>query len=236
MKPSQRVPLAEELAEIVQRSREMYAERVTASPTAQPWWTAVIVTASSARQAERYEFEIHRRRELGKIPADVQYMVIPDWNDHRIGSGGATIQALGALARKTLFRGQTEIVGLHLEGWWSRQRVLLIHSGGDSRRLPQYSLAGKLFTALPVRTPWGDVSTLFDEMLLLSTAWAAKLSSGLLVTSGDALLTFDSALLDWTKPGVCGVGMLQPAEVGTQHGVYIADDDGTSIRSSKKLR
>ena len=133
MKPAHRVPIGEELTDIVLRSREMYAERVTASPHAAPWWTAVIVTASSARQAERYEFEIHRRRELGKIPSDVEYMVVPDWNDHRIGSGGATIQALSALVRKILFRRQTEIIGLHLEGWWSRQRVLMIHSGGDGK-------------------------------------------------------------------------------------------------------
>ena len=35
----------------------------------------------------------------------------------------------------------------------------MVHSGCDSRRLPQYSLAGKLFTALPVKTPWGYIST-----------------------------------------------------------------------------
>ena len=219
-------PLNEELSEIIQRSREMYAERVTGASDAPLWWNAVIITASSARQAERYEWEIQRRKELGKIPNDVEYMVIPDWRDERIGSGGATIQALGALMKRTLFRLRSEVSGIHLEGWWNNQRVLMVHSGGDSRRLPQYSLAGKLFTALPVKTPWGDVSTVFDELLLLSTAWAAKLGTGLLVASGDVLLTFDPNQLTWGRNGVSGVGILQPAEIGTQHGVYISDDDG----------
>ena len=221
-----RPPFDDDLADIVQRSRESYAGRVTGAAGAAPWWDAVIITASSERQAERYQWEIQRRKELGKIPSDVEYMVIPDWRDVRIGSGGATIQALNALMRRTLFRQQPQVTGIHLEGWWNNQRVLMIHSGGDSRRLPQYSLAGKLFTALPVKTPWGDISTVFDELLLLSTSWSEKLPAGLLVASGDVLLTFDSNLLDWSRGGVSGVGILQPAETGAQHGVYIADENG----------
>ena len=102
----------------------------------------------------------------------------------------------------------------------------MIHSGGDSRRLPQYSLSGKLFSAVPVKTPWGDASTVFDETLALSTGWVERLPSGLVVGSGDVILTFDADSVDWTRPGVCGVAMLQPAEMGTRHGVYVADEQG----------
>ena len=31
---------------------------------------------------------------------------------------------------------------------------------------------------------------------------------------------------NWIRPGVCGVAMLQPAESGTRHGVYVTDDQG----------
>ena len=79
---------------------------------------------------------------------------------------------------------------------------------------------------MPVKTPWGDASTVFDETLALSTAWVERLPSGLVVGSGDVILTFDADSVDWTRPGVCGVAMLQPAEMGTRHGVYVTDEQG----------
>lgn len=205
------------LAEVAQRARRMYAERVAGTQSAMSWWSAVIITASSQHQAERYQWEIHRRQEQGKLPAGATYLVVADIDDQRIGSGGATLNALHSLVATC---------PVDLAAWWMTQRVLIIHSGGEARRLPQYSLSGKLFSALPVKTAWGEVSTVFDEMLALSTAWVERLQSGLVVASGDVILTFDAAALDWDRPGVSSVAMRQPAEVGTQHGVYTADEQG----------
>ncbi|MGD0580062.1 MAG: bifunctional fucokinase/fucose-1-phosphate guanylyltransferase, partial [Bryobacteraceae bacterium] len=188
------------------------------------WWTAVILTASSRRQADRYEWELRRRQEAGKMPAGVRYLVVPDLADRRIGSGAATLNALRELAKQLLFQTGTPRTGIQLTDWWSGQRVLMIHSGGDSRRLPQYSPSGKLFSAVPVMTPWGEPSTVFDETLALSTAWAEHFPSGLLIGSGDVILTFDAASVDWARPGVTGVAMLQPAETGARHGVYVTDE------------
>jgi fucokinase len=213
-----------DLAAVIQKARRCYAERVAGMPSAPSWWTAVIITASSKHQAERYEWEVHRRKERGSIPAAARYLVVPDLQDQRIGSGGATINALHALAGDSFRKTPAPIATL--AEWWKGQRVLMIHSGGDSRRLPQCSLSGKLFSALPVKTPWGEASSVFDEMLALSTAWVEKLPAGLLVGSGDVILAFDASGLDWERPGVHGVAIRQPAEVGTRHGVYIADDLG----------
>lgn len=210
-----------ELVSVAQEARRQYVARIT-SQRQTPWWTAVVVTASSKRQAERYENELQRRQESGQLPADASYLVVPDLEDVRIGSGGATLNVLNALARSSL----SSSGAASLEEWWNGQRVLLIHSGGDSRRLPEYSLSGKLFSALPVRTPWGDVSTVFDETLVLSTAWVERLEAGLVVGSGDVVLTFSARQLDWTRPGVCGVAMREPASVGSQHGVYVLGDEG----------
>ncbi len=203
------------LAAVANRARSLYAACVAGTAAAPRWWTAVLITASSRRQAESYQAEVERRRAMGRIPSGVRYLVIPDFEDRRIGSGGATLHALRSLDP-----------GGSLEDWWAHERVLMIHSGGDSRRLPQYSLSGKLFSALPVKTPWGEPSTVFDEMLALSTAWVERLPSGLVVSSGDVILTFDAAALDWSRPGVSGVAILQPVETGTRHGVYIKDEQG----------
>jgi fucokinase len=193
-------------------ARRAYAERISGRASHIPWWDAVVLTASSERQAKRYMDEIERRQQQDKIP-EALFLAVPDVGNRRIGSGGATLNALRVLSPK-------------LGRPWHTARVLMIHSGGDSRRLPQYSLSGKLFGALPVKTPWGDVSTVFDEFLALSCAWAERLANGLVVASGDVVLTFDSEGLDWSRPGVTGVGLRQSIEVGSQHGVYVADQAG----------
>ncbi len=213
------------LPAISARSRRLYAARIANTASAPAWWTSVIVTASSKRQADRYEWEIQRRAEAGKIPAGVTYQVVPDFADQRIGSGGATLNALGSWSAQALFKSDSRVLG-DLTEWWRAQRVLMLHAGGDSRRLPQYSLSGKLFSAVPVTTPWGEASTVFDEMMALSTAWVERLASGLVVGSGDVILTFDAAEVDWNRPGVSGVAMLQPAVNGTQHGVYVTNEQG----------
>jgi fucokinase len=218
--------MQDQLRAMVQRTRRLYAARVAGMHAAPSWWTAVIITASSERQAERYESELHRRVDGGRIPAGTKYLVVPDLAGERIGSGGATLNALRTLAAELLSGAGNPASAFDLAQWWSGQRVLLIHSGGDSRRLPQYSLSGKLFSALPLATPWGEASTVFDEFLALSTGWAGRLESGLVVGSGDVILTFDPESLSWDRPGVSGVAMLQPSETGTRHGVYVTDEQG----------
>jgi len=220
----------ESMAAVAERARQLYAASVAGIASAPAWWTAVAVTASSEQQAERYRAEIRRRHEGGKIPEKARYLVVPDLRGQRIGSGGATLHALRELAIAALLQaGKRATVAAPAGGlaaWWAGQRVLLIHCGGDSRRLPQYSLSGKLFSAVPGGTPWSEASTVFDEMLALSSAWAERSPAGLVVGSGDVILTFDAAAVDWNRPGVTGVGLLQPAETGTGHGVYVTDEQG----------
>jgi hypothetical protein len=143
----------------------------------QPAWDAVVLTASSGRQAELYRNEILRRQMSGGLSGGTEFLVVPDPGDRRVGSGGATINALGALAKD-------------LE-WWRSHRVLLVHSRGDSRRLPQYSPSGKLFGVLPCRTRAGETTTVFDETMELSAAWAERIPNGLLVASGDVVSASD---------------------------------------------
>jgi fucokinase len=214
------------LTAVADNARQHYAACVAGLPAAPVWWTAVVLTASSTRQADRYRSELNRRRAAGKLPANVHYLVVPDIAGRRIGSGGATLNALRELCTILLPDNGNAIPDAGLEQWWKRQRVLLLHCGGDSRRLPQYSLSGKLFSALPAETPWGEPSTVFDETMALSTGWVEHLPSGLVAGSGDVILTFDAATLAWDQPGVNGVGMLQPVEASTRHGVYVTDEQG----------
>ncbi len=210
-----------DLTAIATRARRRYAELLASTSGDIPWWTAVVLTASSQRQADLYSAEVERRRVRGALPESALVLSVADPDDQRVGSGGATFSALQALARASLVPDAPESI----ERWWESQRVLVIHSGGDSRRLPQYSLSGKLFAALPMETPWGEASTVFDEFMALSTLWVARLASGLVLASGDVVLTLEAGGLGWDRPGVSGVAIRQPPEVGSRHGVYVTDPE-----------
>lgn len=173
-------------------------------------WDAIIITASSERQAALYRDEFERRRVAGLLPEETQILVVPDPGDRRVGSGSATINALGVLGKN--------------RDWWEWHRALLIHSGGDSRRLPQYSPVGKLFGVLPSKTSPRATTTVFDEIMTQSSSWAERIPNGLLVASGDVVLKFDARQVTWDRPGVTGVAMKLDVETGSHHGVYVVGE------------
>ncbi len=210
------------LSDITTRAHSAYTDAVSG---ARPWWSAILITASSDRQAELYSHQIEDRRRRGTLPPAATVLVVPDPPGIRPGSGGATLNALRRLSDSlSLPSNQPGTIGL--KDWWKTNRVLMIHSGGDSRRLPQFSATGKLFGALPVRAPGGGTSTVFDETLALSSLWLERMDAGLVIGAGDVLLVFNPAGLDWRRPGVSGVGLWQPADVGSQHGVYVNGEGG----------
>jgi fucokinase len=170
------------------------------------FWDVVMISASSERQAELYREEIQRRNSSGLLPGETKFLVVPDPGGQRVGSGSATINALSILGKDC--------------AWWSEHRALLVHSGGDSRRLPQYSPVGKLFGILPSRVQPRATTTVFDETMSLSSAWAERMCSGLLVASGDVVLRFDANQVQWDRPGVTGVAMRLEMEQAVHHGVY----------------
>jgi fucokinase len=175
------------------------------------FWDVVIITASSERQAELYRNEIGRRRTASMLPEETEFLVVPDPDGRRVGSGSATINALGVLGKD--------------QEWWKLHRVLLVHSGGDSRRLPQYTPVGKLFGVLPSQTSPRATTTVFDETMKLSASWADRIPNGLLVASGDVVLKFDAQQVRWDRLGVTGVAMRLDEETGSHHGVYVVGED-----------
>ena len=88
-------------------------------------WDYVILTASNEQQAEGFEAQLRERRQAGFLPLQTQFVVIPDPMGRRVGSGGATLGVLKYVAEQI---GKADFSGL---------RILVIHSGGDSKRVPQ---------------------------------------------------------------------------------------------------
>ena len=174
-----------------------------------PVWDYIILTASNEHQAEAFRLQIESRREY--LPKKTKIGIIPDEGGVRVGSGGATLSVLK---------------WLDSQGGWKGRRILVIHSGGDSKRVPQYSALGKLFSPVPHMLPDGRSSTLFDEFLIAMSAVPGRIREGMLLLSGDVLLLFNPLLIDWSGSGAAVVSFKEDVETGKDHGVYLKGADG----------
>ena len=177
-----------------------------------PLWDYVILTASNEEQAASYRTQIQYRLEHNMLPASTHYAVLPDPDGKRVGSGGATLNVLRYVHENA--------------GSFENQRILVIHSGGDSKRVPQYSACGKLFSPVPRVLPNGKRSTLFDEFMISMSGVAARMNAGMLVCSGDVLLLFNPLQIDFYGKGAAALSIKELAEIGKNHGVYRVDGEG----------
>ena len=103
-----------------------------------------------------------------------------------------------------------------------RLRVLIVHAGGDSQRLPAYGPCGKIFVPVPGQTHTGLPATLFDLLVpeFLNLPTGAPGRGQIVVASGDALVRFDASNVRLDRPGMTVLGSnAQPAEA-SRHGVY----------------
>ena len=175
-----------------------------------PVWDYIIITASNEHQAEGFRHQLAARK--GYLPERTKFVVIPDEGGERVGSGGATLSVLKWVREQ--------------EASFSGLRVLVIHSGGDSKRVPQYSALGKLFSPVPHQLPDGRSSTLFDEFLMVMAAVPGRIHEGMLLLSGDVLLMFNPLLIDYSGHGTAVISFKEKVETGKNHGVYLRGEDG----------
>ncbi|MBS7262387.1 MAG: bifunctional fucokinase/L-fucose-1-P-guanylyltransferase [Eubacteriales bacterium] len=182
-----------------------------------PFWDYVVLTASDERQASGYRAQIRRRQKAGFLPRAATYLVVPDPEGRRCGSGGATLAALRAVADS----GRSD---------WENLRVLCIHSGGDSKRIPQYSACGKIFSPVPRMLPEGTPSTLFDEFMIGLAGLPGRIRGGLTVCSGDVLLLFNALQLEPFSDGAAALSIKENVATGKDHGVFLGGADGNVAR------
>lgn len=180
-------------------------------------WDYVILTASNEAQAKAYRLEIAYRLQKHMLPNGCKYEVLPDPEGKRVGSGGATFHVLRHIA---------ELSGKNTENCFQGKKVLVIHSGGDSKRVPQYSVCGKLFSPVPRKLPNGEASSLFDEFMIVMSAVADRIKEGMLVLSGDVLLLFNSLQLDFQFKGAAAISIKEHISTGKDHGVFLRNENG----------
>src|SRR6266508_2533050 len=163
-------------------------------------WDYLILTASNPRQARAYESQMAVRREAGSLPGVGETLVVADLEGRRVGSGGSTLECLRLVAnRERRRRG-----GTGARDWLSGLRILIVHAGGDSRRLPAYAPCGKIFVPVPGESDAPYPLTLFDRLIPPFLDLPAPEGGGgqVVVTAGDALLLFDAAGVEFRPAGL----------------------------------
>ncbi|XP_067948128.1 fucose-1-phosphate guanylyltransferase-like isoform X1 [Watersipora subatra] len=190
------------------------------------FWDVVVLTTSDAAQQSVYELEISDKLEHKQLPMRTKYHVIHDPPGCKIGSGGSTMYTISCLAK--------------LEPNWRKQKILLMHAGGSSQRLPSASVLGKAFITIPIGN---RLYSMFDIKLALCMPFAKRLPPGLFICCPD---TFESFTFgnngDWNfgdREGFLALAHPSPLYVGKGHGVYVLDHRNnkldTEVLNCKKV-
>ena len=166
----------------------------------------IAVCASNEKQADHFRRLIDRRIEAKLYPREITFAVTHDPPEARVGSGGGTLHALNQL-EATLGRDVRDAT------------VLLIHAGGESRRLPTYAPEGKLFMPVSVPSSSSIPPVLLDLQLALYMRYPWR-SGELVVASGDVAIDFDTSTIPEERGDICGFAKSVPLKVGSRHGVY----------------
>jgi fucokinase len=197
-----------------------------------PGWDYLILTAANDVQAALYRDQLAVRAKLGLLGAFKQWLVVADPEGKRVGSGGSTVCCLLEVL--------SQCGGLTRPDEWHARlgelRILIVHAGGDSRRLPAYGPCGKVFIPLPCDSDSAVGTTLFDYQLPIYTAMPAPISGRgqVVITSGDVLLGFDPREVRWRESGMTGLGCRAAPERAAQHGVYCVENGGRIRRFLQK--
>ena len=155
-------------------------------------------------------------------------LAMSDPANHKLGSGGGTVNVLWKNGVRPGFTGNRQITNE------TRPRSIIIHADGQSRRLPAYAPAGKSFIPIPV-FKWSRGQridqTLFDIQRPLLEKIISKAPARLntLVASGDALVWADSFNDSVPDADLVCIGIWSQPEVASKHGVFVCSRQDPTI-------
>ena len=130
---------------------------------------------------------------------------------HKLGSGGGTTWLLQ-----------------QAHEWLNGERCIVLHAGGQSRRLPSYAPSGKILTPIPVfRWERGQrlSQTLLDLQLPLYERMMAQAPQRLttMIVSGDVYIRAAERIGQIPDADVVCYGLWLDASIAKDHGVFVSD-------------
>ena len=155
-----------------------------------------------------------------------EYFCTCDPVGHRLGSGGGTSWLLMEAMRGDGARNFGE--------WLSKDKRILIHAGGQSKRLPSYAVSGKVLMPLPVFR-WERGQKLSQNLLSVQLPLYEKMmqmapdNMHTMVVSGDVLIRSTQPLQPVPEADVVCYGLWLDASVARNHGVFVSDRRSPSV-------
>lgn len=149
-----------------------------------------------------------------------EWFCTSDPRDKRLGSGSGTTWLLEECYRE-------EHPGVDFNDWLPAEKRILIHAGGQSRRLPAYAVTGKISLPVPVFR-WARGQRLSQDLLSLQLPLYEKImqqspaSLRTLVVSGDVYIHAEKPLQEIPEADVVCYGLWVDASLATRHGVFAA--------------
>lgn len=168
------------------------------------------------RKGEKGGTIFHQITEL----SEEEYFCTCDPEGHRIGSGGGSAWLL-----MEAFRQSHKV---QFDEWLSSEKRILLHAGGQSRRLPSYAPSGKILTPIPVFR-WERGQRLSQDLMSLQLPLYEQMMNmapkGLntMIVSGDVLIRTNQPLGPVPQADVVVYGLWLDASVAKNHGVFVSD-------------
>ena len=144
----------------------------------------------------------------------------------QLGSGGGTAHVLHQAWKANVNADAN--APQEFSDWILNGQKIVLHGGGESRRLPAYAAIGKLLLPVPVLR-WSRGQRLGQTLLdlnetFLNTAFEKSGESArVLIASGDVLLRSNEPIQDLPDADVVLLGMWASPEVAQNYGVMFCD-------------
>lgn len=172
------------------------------------FWDIVVLTAVDEVQKRSYEIQLKIKLDRKELPLSAKYIVVSDPPGPKIGNGGSTMVVTDSLF-KTFG-----------DDLWSK-KVIIIHAGGFSQRLPNASVMGKAFLGMPFGEPMYQA---LELKLASYVDFPQKISSGgIFVCCADTVEVYNDNCIQWSfsDDGITALSHLSPMSIGTTHGVFV---------------
>ena len=138
----------------------------------------------------------------------------------KLGSGGGTAWLLDACRKEWSPESS-------LHEWLPREKRILLHAGGQSRRLPGYAPSGKVLTPVPVFR-WARGQRLSQNLLCLQLPLYEQImekapdSLHTLIASGDVYIRASKPLQQIPEADVVCYGLWVDPSLAKNHGVFVS--------------
>ncbi len=150
-----------------------------------------------------------------------EYFCTCDPIGHLLGSGGGTTWLLQEAWR-------AEHSAQSFSNWVGAEKRIILHAGGQSKRLPAYAVSGKILTPIPVfRWERGQrlSQTLLDLQLPLYERMMEQAPQRLttMIVSGDVYIRAAERIGTIPDADVVCYGLWLDASIAKNHGVFVSD-------------